>query len=341
MLKEVSPAITEESKSADTRSVEVRLPASTSNLGAGFDCFGLALQLYLTVRASVDPESQDRFRIRLGPGKENAALPRTAENLVYRSIAYAAGREGQRLPAVRLAIDNEIPVSRGLGGSGAAIIAGIKLCSLLCDCEIRDEKVLQYATDFEGHAENVAATLFGGFIIACTSRQGRIIALKRPWPADIKIVVVVPESLIETKLARAALPRVINHADGVFNLQRVALFNAALTEHRYDLLWEAMQDRLHQAKRSKLVPGLAEALATQRMPGLLGVALSGAGPGILALAQDHFDEIGEAIAKSFRRHGIGAGVRQLEIDSTGCQSRVVRSENTVSTPGSKPHPAMT
>jgi homoserine kinase len=312
-----------EKRERDARSVEVRLPASTSNLGAGFDCFGLALQLYLTARATIATRSKIKCRVRIR-GKETASLPRSAENLIYRAMADAARREALTLPPVQLAIHNDIPVSRGLGGSAAAIVAGIKLFELLCQREMPDDKVLRYATEFEGHADNVAATLLGGFIVTCISRQGEVITVKRPWPSDVKIVVVAPELQIETKLARAALPRLINHVDGVFNLQRVALFNAALQEARYDLLWEAMQDRLHQQKRQDLVPGLAAALATPKMPGLLGLALSGAGPGILALAQENFDEIGKAIAGRFKQHGIRAKVSQLEIDNAGCQGRVLR-----------------
>ena len=307
---------------AKTHAVEVRLPASTSNLGAGFDCFGLALKLYLTVRATVDLKSKVKCRVHIRGGKHNLSLPRNAENLVYRSLLYVAARETQVLPPLHLAVHNEIPVSRGLGSSAAAIVAGIKLFELLYDFELPNEKVLQYATEFESHADNVAATLLGGFVITCVAREG-VIAVKQSWPADIKIIVVAPELQLETKLARAALPHHINHVDGVFNLQRAALFNAALFEQRYDLLWEAMQDRLHQQKRSTLIPGLAEALAVPQQPGLLGIALSGAGPSVLALAQDHADEIGETIVQSFQRHGIKSKARQLETDNTGYQGRVI------------------
>ena len=306
-----------------SRTFEVRVPASTSNLGAGFDCFGLALQLYLTVSATV-VDSTLKCNIRFGPGKENANLPQTAENLIYRAMSYVAGRERLTLPPVDLLVDNEIPISRGLGSSATAIVAGIKLCELLCEHPLTNDKVLHYATEFEGHADNVAASLLGGFVVTCISRQGEIVVVKKEWPAEIKIVIVAPDSPLETRLARAALPRHVNHVDAVFNLQRAALFNAALTEHRYDLLWEAMQDRLHQEKRQSLVPGLAEALATPPMPGLLGLALSGAGPSVLALAQNNSAEIGKAIAQCFKRHGIYSSVRQLEIDSTGCQCCVLQ-----------------
>jgi len=312
---------------ATARSVEVRVPASSSNLGAGFDCFGLALQLYLIVRATTLPGSNVKCRVRLRGGTDTTALPRNAENLVYRSMAYAAQREGLGLPPVQLAINNEIPVSRGLGSSAAAIVSGIKLCELLCDHKLSDDKVLRYATEFEGHADNVAATLLGGFIVTCISRKGKIIVVKRAWPDDIKVVVVAPASQIQTKLARSALPRVISHVDGVFNLQRAVLFNAALSEHRYDLLWEAMQDRLHQQKRKMLLPGLAAALATPRMPGLLGIALSGAGPSVLALARDNFEAIGESIANCFRQQKIETTVSKLEIDTNGYQGRILRSRS--------------
>jgi homoserine kinase len=312
-----------QARKTDGRSFEVRVPASTSNLGAGFDCLGLALQLYLTIRATVTPRSKARCRVRTTGAAENKLLPRTAENLIYRALAYVAEREGLALPPLDLAVHNEIPLGRGLGSSAAAIVGGIKLYARLCG-ELSAEKVLQYAAEFEGHADNVAACLLGGFTVSCTGPQGNVIAVKRAWPGGIKVVVVSPETHMETKLARAALPRHINHADAVYNLQRVALFNAALFERRYDLLWEAMQDRLHQKKRQSLVPGLAEALATQQMPGLLGLALSGAGPSVVALAQDHFDQVGETVAQCFKQRGIDATVRQLEIDNRGCQSRVVR-----------------
>jgi homoserine kinase len=307
---------------SDARTFEVRVSASTSNLGAGFDCLGLALQLYLTIRATVSPRSKVKCRVRTTGAPENEVLPQTAENLIYRALAYAADREGFELPPLDLAVHNEIPLGRGLGSSAAAIVGGIKLFALLGG-ELTDDKVLQYAAEFEGHADNVAASLLGGFTVSCIGPAGNVIAVKRAWPADIKIVVVSPDTHVETRLARATLPRHVNHVDAVYNLQRVALFNAALFEHRYEILWEAMQDRLHQQKRQTLVPGLAEALAIQQLPGLLGLALSGAGPSVVALAQERFDQIGATIARCFKERGIDATVRQLEVDNDGCQSRVV------------------
>ncbi len=303
------------------RSVEVRVPASTANLGSGFDCFGLALQLHLTVRATVVPEADERCRIRSRGEDGSALLPRTAEkNLIVRAMRFAAERQGLTLPPMRLAVHNGIPLASGLGSSAAAIVAGISLCALISGSQIPDETALGYATELEGHADNVAAALHGGLVITCVIPSGGVLALKKPWPLEIRVVVVTPRVTVETVHARAVLPPAVSRADAVHNLQRAALFTAALEQGRHDLLWEAMQDRLHQPHRQGLVPGLAEALATPRLPGLLGVSLSGAGPSVLAFAQSHLEQIGEAIAEPFRKHGIQTTVRNLAVDEHGRQT---------------------
>ena len=299
------------------RSVEVRVPASTSNLGAGFDCFGLALQLYLTVRATVAPASAEPCRVRSYGNGNSGLLPRASDNLIFRTMRFVAERHGLPLPPVRLAVRNEIPLASGLGSSGAAIIAGAMLAGAICEREIPIETILRYATELEGHADNVAAALYGGWVVHCIKEGGEVLAVKRSWPADIKVIVVTPHFLLETKKARQVLPQAVSRADAVHNMQRIALFSAALEARADDLLWEAMQDRLHQAYRESLVPGLAEALALPRRNGLLGLALSGAGPSILALARYGFDEIGQGIASCFHRHRLDTTVRLLAIDDEG------------------------
>ncbi|HXD32927.1 MAG TPA: homoserine kinase [Pyrinomonadaceae bacterium] len=302
---------------AAKKSASVKVPGSTSNLGAGFDCFGLALQIYLNVKAAIDPGLDRECSIEVAEGGENSSLPLSSDNLIYRAMRYAAEREECVLPPVELKIDNQIPISRGLGGSAAAIVAGIKLFDLLLERSMSNETALKYATELEGHADNAAPSLLGGFVVNCLGSESGVISLQRPWPEDIKVVVIVPEIHLDTKLARAALSSEVDHRDAVFNLQRVALFTAALAEGRYDLLWEAMKDRLHQPMRGPLVPGLADAMAVPRIPGLLGVALSGAGPSVVALAKDNLEEIGRTIAANFERDGISARVLDLEVDRQG------------------------
>ena len=136
----------------------------------------------------------------------------------------------------------------------------------------------------------------------------------------IRLIVVTPATTLETKKSRGVLPQTVSRADAVHNLQRTALFVAAIEERRFDLLWDAMEDKLHQDARQTLIPGLSDVLAIPRMPGLLGVALSGAGPSVVALATDRFEEIGKAIASRFERHGVASTVRILEAAQEGLTS---------------------
>jgi homoserine kinase len=300
--------------------VKVRVPASTSNLGPGFDCFGLALQLYLTVHATAVPESAEPCRITITGAPENETLPRNSVNLIYRAMAFTAHREGTTLPCVELAAHNEIPLASGLGSSAAAIVAGIKLGALLTGTSIPEETILNYATEFEGHPDNVAPSLYGGFVTSCIRSDGTVLSAKFDWPTQVRVVVVSPHSQLPTHVARTALPRTVTRIDAVHNLQRAALFTAAVAQRRYDLLWDAMRDRLHQPHRESLVPGLAEALSLPRMRGLLGIALSGAGPSIVALVDDNEDEVGARIANCFEAHNIESTIRILDVDNEGSVS---------------------
>jgi homoserine kinase len=249
--------------------------------------------------------------------KENEALPRNAANLIYRAMSFAARRENLTLPPIELIVHNEIPLASGLGSSAAAIVAGIKTCSLLTGHELTDQTILNYATEFEGHPDNVGASVCGGFVINCLRDDRTVISAKFDWPAHIRAVVVSPHSQLSTHVARAALARTVTRATAVHNLQRTALFTAAIARQRYELLWDAMQDQLHQPQRESLVPGLKDALALPRMSGLLGVALSGAGPSILALVTDHDEEMGARIASCFASHKIESTTRTLEVDNAG------------------------
>jgi homoserine kinase len=302
-------------------SFEVRVPASTANMGAGFDCLGLALEMYLSVRATVLSVPGARTRARSHGVRGTSELPSTPEqNLIFRAMRHTADREGYELPRVRLAVQNEIPVAGGLGSSAAATVAGIALSFAVTGRPISKDATLRYATEMEGHPDNVAAALLGGLVVTFTRNDGTVAAVRKQWPKVIRLIVVTPSVKLETKKSRAVLAATIPRADAVHNLQRSALFIASLEERRYDLLWDAMQDKLHQTAREALIPGLAEVLALPRMPGLLGVALSGAGPSVLALATGRYDEIGKAIAQCFDRHNLSPTIRNLEAAQEGLTS---------------------
>jgi homoserine kinase len=302
-------------------SFEVRVPASTANMGAGFDCLGLALEIYLSVRATVLSAPGERTRARSRGVRGTSELPSSPEqNLIFRAMRHTADREGFELPRVRLAVQNEIPVAGGLGSSAAATVAGIALGFAVTGRAVSKDATLRYATEMEGHPDNVAAALLGGLVVTFTRNDGMVAAVRKQWPKVIRLIVVTPSVKLETKKSRAVLAPMIPRADAVHNLQRSALFIASLEERRYDLLWDAMQDRLHQTARETLIPGLAEVLALPRMPGLLGVALSGAGPSVLALSTGRYDEIGKAIARCFERHDLSPTIRNLEAAQEGLTS---------------------
>src|SRR5580700_11091057 len=253
------------------RSFEVRVPASTANLGAGFDCLGLALELYLTARATaqIRPGSRTLARTR---GVGSASLPRSPEqNLIFRAMRLTAERENIELPPVRLAVKNEIPMAGGLGSSAAAAVAGVALGYAVAGRPLSRENALRYATEIEGHSDNAAAALHGGLVVTYTGGDASDVGtLQIAWPKMIRVIAVTPALELATKKSRAVLPATLSRADAVHNLQRSALFVAAITTRRYELIWEAMRDRLHQTYREHLVPGFAGVLAMQQMPGLLG-----------------------------------------------------------------------
>lgn len=296
---------------------DVRVPASTANLGAGFDCFGLALELYLFVRATVlfAPGSKSLARSRGVTG--STQLPSTPdENLILRAMRFTAEREGFRLPAVRLAVNNCIPVASGLGSSAAAAVAGIALAYRVAGREVTKDDALQYAREIDGHADNVAAALHGGLVVTL-ARGDSVVGVKKRWPKAIRLVVVTPRLTLETKKSRSVLPEKVDRADAVYNLQRSALMVALLEERRYDLMWDALQDRLHQPFRQHLIPGVPEILSLPRTPGLVGIALSGSGPSVVALAMAQFEEIGRTMSGCFQRAGVASTVRILEADQDG------------------------
>jgi homoserine kinase len=299
-------------------SYEVRVPASTANLGAGFDCLGLALDLHLTVRATIlrDAKSRSFAHTRGVAGSEN--LPSgAAENLILRAMSHTAKKQGFILPAVSLDAHNEIPIAGGLGSSAAAIVAGIALAYAISGRKMTEDAALGCATALESHVDNVGAALLGGFIASMVRPDGSAVAIRRSWPKQIRVVAITPEITLKTSSSRAVLPPSVPHADAVFNLQRSSLFLAALEAKRHDLLADAMRDRLHQPYRQRLIPGLASVLSMPLVPGMVGIALSGSGPTVVALATSNFEKIGVAVANKFKEAGLDTVVRNLAVVHSG------------------------
>lgn len=262
------------------RPVTVRVPASSANLGPGFDAFGLALALYDELEVSATPGS---LVIEVtGEGADE--VPRDADHLVYRALAAVLELHNVESTGVRLRCRNRIPHSRGLGSSSAAIVGGIAAGrALLGDlaADFTDADAYQLASDIEGHPDNVAAAQFGGFTIAWI--DGGAARVER-LDTDVSVSVFVPPEPVPTTVARGLLPETVTHADAASNAGRAALLVAALTRNP-DLLMPATEDRLHQTQRSAAMPGSHRLLRSLRLEGVPAV-ISGAGPTVLAFGHD-------------------------------------------------------
>lgn len=294
---------------------QIRVPASTSNLGPGFDALGLALSLYLTIEVGTSNVSDTSFTFE---GEGAAELNSAAEeNLIYRSMQYIAGREGIELKPARFHVTNEIPLARGLGSSAAAILAGFSAFEVVTSSRLPEQKLLDYATEMEHHSDNVAAALLGSFVVSSVDESGRVSAIRMPFSNELHAIVVIPDFKVRTEEARRVVPLEVSRQDAVFNIQRAALFVAALAERRYDLLREAMCDRLHQPYRAPLVPGLEQVLQLQGISGLAGAALSGSGPTVFALATGDIEDVKAALTGCFTSSGIACEAYTLAIDMDG------------------------
>ncbi|HKY04659.1 MAG TPA: homoserine kinase [Blastocatellia bacterium] len=300
---------------------EIIVPASTSNLGASFDACGLALALYLRVK--VEPDTG--FHISAA-GEGAQAMPRDETNLIARVARAVASSRGTSIDGARLSIRNEIPLARGLGSSSAAIVAGISVYETLAGERLGPEEFFRHALRFEEHGDNLAPSLFGGLVVACLSGDDdrrSLITLKRDWPEEVKIVLAIPDYEMETARMRAVLPERVPRADAIFNLQRSALLQALIAERRFDLLSEALRDRLHQPHRAPLAAGLSDVLKMNDEAhlhrGLLGVAISGAGSTIIAFATGATSDIAAQMAARFKASNVEARTLEVAVDNNGRQ----------------------
>ncbi len=305
MDKHILPDVT-------AQSVRIRVPASTSNLGAAFDSVGLALQLYLTLEV----RRLDRGDSRLAfEGLDSHLVPVDDSNLIWRTMTEAVAKAGDRLPPFSLKVSNEIPITKGLGSSASAILAGTAAASFLCRMNLTHAELLEFAAAREGHPDNVAPALFGGLVASISGE--RILCSRSVFPPEWTIVAVTPDFELETKRAREVLPARVPHHDAVYNVQRAAFLMAQLVQGRKEGLRQAMTDALHQPYRSALLPGLSDVLAMEQCAGLLGVALSGAGSTVIAIVDSCESEIGARIGSIFARHGLRSQVRLLKADNSG------------------------
>lgn len=301
------------------RHVHVRVPATSANLGPGFDTLGLALNVHDELEVEATEAGADGAAVRVevhgigAPGTE-LAVPTDETNLVARAILHVFDRVGVAPPGLSISATNSIPHGRGMGSSGAAIVSGVLAAKGLLEgiVDVGDSDVLRYATELEGHPDNVAPAIFGGLTIAWVDQSGprhKQLAVHR----GVSLLVAVPEATMSTRLARSLQPEAVPHADAVFNLSRSALLIAALTQSP-ELLLDATEDRLHQSYRASAMPQTSELVAQLRAAGHAAV-VSGAGPSVLVMAADPAARLEAAAIVEARPEGWSA--RLLAVDIRG------------------------
>jgi homoserine kinase len=281
------------------RRVAVRVPGTTANLGPGFDCLGMALELFNLVRVETGRSGVEI----IGEGAQ--VLPAGPENLVYRAMERVFRHVGAPLPPLALSCYNAIPLARGLGSSSAAIVGGMVVANALLGNPLTPQALLELAADMEGHPDNVAPALLGGCQIVVRV-DGRLHTAPVALPQDLWAVVLVPDQPMPTGQARAVLSPMVSRDDAVFNLGRVALLVNALAGGRLEDLRWATQDRLHQPAREALFPPMRLIFRAALEAGALGVFLSGAGSSILALTRGREMTVGYEMLDMATKLGVNA-----------------------------------
>lgn len=332
---------------------QIKVPCSSANIGPGFDVVGISLSIYLIldIRLGVDSDPICKLSYE-GEGAEEVPLE-PEHNLITRTAIYVLKCHGiKSIPhGTKIHINNGIPLGRGLGSSGAAVVAGVMLGNLLGQLTLTKDRMMDYCLMIERHPDNVMAAMMGGFVgsylreldVKDTERKeiplsevlpepagGVDTGLSPPepprgighyirfgWAKELRAIAIIPQFEVSTAKARGVLPETYSKKDLVFNLQRLAVLTTALTRSPPDpeLIYEAMKDRVHQPYRKTLIPGLSDVLASvtpSTHPGLCGICLSGAGPTILALATKDFDHIASTIIEKFKKENIDCKYEVLE-----------------------------
>lgn len=294
--------------------VQVKIPATTANLGPGFDTLGLALNIFNSLEVETTASG---LEIKVtGEGADELSLGPT--NLVYKAMSLVFKRCNQPLPGLRIIQHNNIPLSRGLGSSAAAIVGGLVAANEILANPLTKDELLNMACKMEGHPDNVAPALLGGLVVSCVEEDKvKYCNIKPTKP--LAIVVVIPEFQLSTKATRAILPEQVSMTDATYNASRVGLLVSSFCTGDYSLLGVACGDKLHQDYRAQLIPGLKAVLKAGKTAGGLGAALSGAGPSVVGFTTDNPEQLGLTMQKVFADHQVNSNFIITNINKQGIE----------------------
>lgn len=297
--------------------VTVKVPATSANIGCGFDCMGVAFQFYNTVKAE---ETDSGLKIDIADETTKTFLPRDERSLVYKAMTTVFDEVGYTKKGIHIIQENKIPVTRGLGSSGASIVAGILAADSISGSHLSKNDMVELASRIEGHPDNVAAAIYGGMTMVLEDRD-KLICKKIPVNANkIMFAVFVPDFILRTRTSRSVLPDTIPHSDGIFNSGRTALLTYAMMSEDYNLLKTALQDRLHHPYRRGLIRGLEKIFCKSEEYGSLGSYISGAGPAIVSpVYASEASEFRKSMGGYLKKNMQNWGLMLLKPDNLGAR----------------------
>lgn len=307
--------------------VSVKVPATTANIGPGFDCLGLALPIYntITIEETVLPGTG----IEINVIAESASIdelslehiPLDENSLVYKAVELLYNSIGQSPSELKINIHSNIPVARGLGSSASVIVGALLAANELLGHPADEVALLSIACEIEGHPDNITPAIVGGLVLSSQEDDGSVVYRKLNWPTDWAITVCIPDFELSTDIARSVLPKEVPMKDAVFNAQRLGMFVQAVNTADADLMKLALQDKLHQPYRMKLVPGLDKIMENlKHIDSVLGCVLSGAGSSILVISEkNNLDKIRNIVKETWTNQNIKSDIRTLSIEQNGAQ----------------------
>lgn len=295
--------------------LEIKVPATTANLGPGFDCLGFAIKLYNSFKIDRINSGFETVIYEQLTGKEIELS--LEDNLFYHAMKKIYEMTNNLLDGIKLTAEINIPFARGLGSSATAVVAGLLAANKLLDYPFSEGQIIDIAVEMEVHPDNVLPALKGGFVISVMTEEG-LVYKKIKLAEDLKIILVIPDFKLKTEDVRRVLPEKYTSKQAIFNLSRTALLTSCFQDNDLSQLKDAMDDKFHQDYRSKLIPGFYQVIKSAYKKGAYGVALSGAGPSILAIVKENAKDIGEVMVNSFSDYNIKSKYIVTNPDNNGC-----------------------
>ncbi len=313
--------------------ISVKVPATAANLGPGFDSLGMALPIYntITIEETVLPGTG----IEINVINDNAIaddlmlehIPMDESSIIYKAVELLYNSIGQTPSELKINVQSQIPIAKGLGSSASVIVGGLLAANELLGRPADEVALLSIATEVEGHPDNVTPAIVGGLVLTSQEDDGSIVYTKLDWPDEWSITVCVPDYELSTEISRSVLPKEVPMKDAVFNAKRLAMFVQAVNKKDSELMKLALQDKLHQPYRMKLVPGLDKIMDNlKHEENVLGCVLSGAGPSIIVISRkNNLDKIKSIVKNTWEELNVKANIMTLPIEKDGAQ--IINNEN--------------